>query len=378
MNREKTDSGIPYLPEGIITNILKRLPVKSLIRFRSVCNLWKNIINAPSFITDHLNYSSHQSSSMIAAHDGALIEYSLDRDKGLREVQVGPPIDSVRPHRIIGSYNGLLCLQTGPLSTLSPTLSIWNPAIREVMRVPRSRAANDGTVFCNLGFGFSPFVKDYKIVITYETWDNAVSGVEVYSLATNSWKNIEFGCLDGICCFSVSLDVNGSIFWLARKTGLDRSRVIFSFDLALEEFKLIPTPPLSRDEEPKLIVYENRPALLYSCIARNSGNSTIDLWVIEEGMGAFWSKKFTFGPYPYSIHPCTICRNQIVCTGVMYCSKVQHKEEGVGDSRIKVDTFFINLASQDIKVLDESRYGYSGRHSFEYVESLLSLSNIQL
>ncbi|CAH9139651.1 unnamed protein product [Cuscuta epithymum] len=374
MNGEKTDSGIPYLPEGIITNILKRLPVKSLIRFRSVCDLWKNIINSPSFITDHLNYSNHQSSSLIAARDGTLIQYSLDRDKGLREVQVGLPIDSDRPHRIVGSCNGLVCLQSiGRLDTLS----IWNPAIREVMRVPATRT---GIILCLLGFGYSPFVNDYKIVVTYETWGTAVSGVEVYSLATNSWKNIESSCLDVICGFSVSLNVNGSIFWLPRKTGLGRSRVIFSFDLALEEIKLIATPPLSRDEEPKLIVYENRPALLYSRIARNSGNSTIDLWVIEEGIGAFWSKKFTFGPYPYSIHPCTICRNQIVCTGVMYCSKVQHKEEGVGDSGIKVDrcTFFINLASKDIKVLDESRYGYSGRHSFEYVESLLSPSNIQL
>ncbi|CAH9069603.1 unnamed protein product [Cuscuta europaea] len=383
MKREKTESGIPYLPEEIITNILKRLPVKSLIRFRSVCDLWKNIISAPSFITDHLNYSNHQIPSLISTYDGALIKYSLDLNKGLREVQVGPPIDSIRPHRILGSCNGLVCLQTG--GRLDP-LSMWNPALREVMRVPRSRTLR----VHYLGFGFNPFVNDYKIIVmTYASWrdmvNNVVSGVEVYSLATNSWKDIEFSCLDGIRGFSQSLNVNGSIFWLARKTGLDQSLVIVSFDLALEDFILIPTPALSGEGEAKLTVYENRPALFYSSFSTNSSNSALDLWVIEEGIGTFWSKKCTFGPYPFSIHPWTIwfsihpwtiCRNHIVCSGVSYFSTVQ-LEEGDDYSDVKVDTFLINLASNEYKVLYESTYGYSG-HSFEYVESLLSLRNIQL
>ncbi|CAH9139652.1 unnamed protein product [Cuscuta epithymum] len=377
MKREKLDSGIPYLPEEIIKSILKGLPVKSLIRFRSVCDLWKNIINAPSFITDHFNYSSHQSSSLIATHDGAFIKFSLDLDKGLREVQVGPPIDSDRPHRIVGSCNGLVCLQTGRPDT--PTLSIWNPAIREVMQVPRSRTL-DATKVHYLGFGFSPLVNDYKIIVmTFATWGdmvkNVVSRIKVYSLATNSWKDIEFSCLDGIRLSSPSLNVNGLIFCLASKTGLDGSHVIVSFDLASEEIKLIPTP-LSGKEEAKLIVYENRAALLYSSYGPNSSNIDVDLWVIEEGIGSVWSKKWTFCPYSF-IRPCTICTNLIVCTGVFCFKKFQLEEEEKDYSDIEVDTFLINLASNEFKVVDESTYGYSG-NSFEYVESLVSPSNIQV
>lgn len=40
----------PELPEEIVMEILARLPVKSLLRFKSVCRGWRAIISEPSFI----------------------------------------------------------------------------------------------------------------------------------------------------------------------------------------------------------------------------------------------------------------------------------------------------------------------------------------
>ncbi|CAH9142005.1 unnamed protein product [Cuscuta epithymum] len=163
------------------------------------------------------------------------------------------------------------------------------------------------------------------------------------------------------------------MFWFARNR-LEFEESIVSFDLALEEFKVIPAPALFRGEA-KLAVYEERLALLHSSFAPNSSNYVIDLWVIEEGIGASWSKKFTFGPYPYSLQPLTICRNHIV--GVVSYIGMYHMEEE-WEKRGKTNyIFIINISSNEFKVTNDRKRGYTGR-SFEYVESLLSPSNILL
>ncbi|CAH9094774.1 unnamed protein product [Cuscuta epithymum] len=390
MKRAEMYGGIPYLPEEILRNILKRLPVKSLVRFRCVSRLWKNHINAPSFIIDHLSYSNHQTPSLITDFEGTSNLHSLDLDMELRGVLDGHPTGSIRPDRILGCCHGLLCVQTSQLEVVPLTLSMWNPAIRGVMPVPRSRTQSR-VIDYKVGFGFSPSLDGYKIVIIYTGSDHVslvVRGVEVYSLATNSWKDIEFDILDRRCLIKESLNVNGSIFWLATNLlefeedegwRINTPLALVSFDIASEEFKLMPTPPLFEGVA-KLAVYEKRLALLHSTFDPNSSNSVIDLWVIEEGIGVSWSKKFTFGPYPYYLQPLTICRNQII-GAVSYFEKVQcleEEEEGV----IKVkkaktdDIYLINLTSNEFKVIAGSRYGDTGR-CFEYVESLLSPSNIQ-
>ena len=46
------------LPDEIVLDILAKLPVKSLLRFRCVCKPWYSSIANPSFIsTHHLNHS---------------------------------------------------------------------------------------------------------------------------------------------------------------------------------------------------------------------------------------------------------------------------------------------------------------------------------
>ncbi|CAN6215239.1 unnamed protein product [Urochloa humidicola] len=44
--------------EEIIMEILVRLPVKSLLRFKSACKAWRAIINNPMFIRAHLRHSA--------------------------------------------------------------------------------------------------------------------------------------------------------------------------------------------------------------------------------------------------------------------------------------------------------------------------------
>ncbi|CAH9094757.1 unnamed protein product [Cuscuta epithymum] len=369
-------SGAPFLPIEIISDILKRLPVKSLIRFQSVCNLWKNLIKSPSFIASHLDHSGREYPSFISrcGHTVSGISFHsfLDRDMQLRRVQNHTLFYSIKYPRIVGSCNGLLCVQDKtPGSFMSP-LYLCNPAISEVIQVPRSRPSMDLCYLSSVGFAFSPTINDYKIVIPYVKQSDMEFGFEAYSVTTNSWKNIGMGSFKGIRHCTDGITLNGSMFWIASQRGLaihEREyNVILSLDLAMDELRLILLPPSSSKDIPILTVYENRLAAFQTSLTINPRNCLIELWVIEEGIGSSWSKILSCGPYPHIVAPLTIWRNQIV-----YDVFPEYSVEGYDDDA--AGSFMFDPTSNEVKVLCSGRHGTLGA-VFPYVESLVPISNI--
>ncbi|KAI9112659.1 hypothetical protein K1719_016325 [Acacia pycnantha] len=219
MSKMAVHCDAPFLPEDIMVNILKRLPVKSLIRFQCVCKHWKNFLKTSSFVTDHLHYSSAQNPSLLFKPNSNCqpLHLSLiDGEINALEVQIPPLIGSLSDVMIVGSSNGLLCIAT---NESKDSLLYWNPAIREVRQVPATTPSKFPLSYCILGFGFSEIVDDYKIVKTYTGRGNVIIGVKMYSLSTDSWKNIEFGSLEGLELLNFSVIVNGVIFWSALDSG---------------------------------------------------------------------------------------------------------------------------------------------------------------
>ena len=58
-----------YIPFEIQEDIMKRLPVKSLIRFRSVSKPWKSLIDSSKFIIDHTCHRDHPQYMLIRYND---------------------------------------------------------------------------------------------------------------------------------------------------------------------------------------------------------------------------------------------------------------------------------------------------------------------
>ena len=53
------------LPEDVIVDILARLPVKSLKRFRCVSLSWRSLIHSPQFISSHFSFSKNKTCPLI-------------------------------------------------------------------------------------------------------------------------------------------------------------------------------------------------------------------------------------------------------------------------------------------------------------------------
>ncbi|KAI9107209.1 hypothetical protein K1719_021818 [Acacia pycnantha] len=172
----------PFLPDEIITNILKRLQVKTLIRFQCVSKLWKNLVRSPYFITDHLHHTSNQ------------IPRSLFN---------------------LGERDPLNLFVVDCAAALHEFVYLWKPSFTSKLSRTRTRIINS----CN------------GLICVRSDSDASSS---------DTWREIEFGNTEiGRIYHHDHASFNGSIFWVA-----EEMKCIVSFDLAREVFTFVPGPGL--------------------------------------------------------------------------------------------------------------------------------------
>ncbi|KAK4258842.1 hypothetical protein QN277_005244 [Acacia crassicarpa] len=364
MEQTVINGAAPYLSEEITINILKRLPVKSLIRLQCVCKHWENLFKTPFFIAAHL-CQSHQNPSFIFSHDYLLNNLPLrllDYEMHLRDVQKAPQFDFLASASCVGSSNGLLCFVIRVGSRFPISLLVWNPVTGDGREVPISRNVDMDEDDYVLGFGFSPLDNDYKIMAIYSKY-GFVSGVDIYSLSRGSWKEIESRNLENVSCYWRTIySNNGAIFTYGIKNIEDEEvEMIVSFDMGKEVFTLIMIswPPLWRNLNFSLAVYEDKPAIITTSVVRGS-SSNVDLWVMEEDTSSWsWIKKFTSGPHPWVFKPGIIWRNEIVVSGFEIGGKTEKHEQCL---------CLFNITTNELKTL-EIRHCF--RDFVNYVESFV-------
>ncbi|XP_024159302.1 F-box/kelch-repeat protein At3g23880-like [Rosa chinensis] len=124
--------------DGILDQILARVPVKSLMRFRCVCNSWRDLISQSHFVTKHFTYASQGitkttsrllfSTSPVESIDYEAFKDLNDADSHLAIRKLKFPVmfpdSSIRT--IIGSCNGLICVDVD-----LEGIAIWNPCTGE-------------------------------------------------------------------------------------------------------------------------------------------------------------------------------------------------------------------------------------------------------
>ncbi|KAI9084710.1 hypothetical protein K1719_033354 [Acacia pycnantha] len=331
------ENGTPDLPQDIITSILVRLSVKSLIRFQCVCKDWKNMFKTQSFIAKHLHHSTLQNSLIIA--DNIISEGNgwhlrlLNREMQVFEFHNTDIIDPLMPGWVYSS-NGLLCVD--------------------------------------------------------------LRG-KVYSLRMGLWRKVEVGNLEGVYGLRLrAFPCNGDIFWIGHKEDMEKHSkncldLIVSFDIAKEVFTLIPFPTRTSayGSFNTLASYESKLAIFFGTDIENSESYVIDMWVLEECAYPSrerwsWAKIYTSRPnlFPsFIIWPKIIYRNEIVCLlEELPRYQIQGEEESY-----KGKFILCNLTTDEFKLFDIPIWSWSLGifHYFslgilDYVESLVLLDNFHI
>ncbi|KAL2529578.1 F-box protein CPR30 [Forsythia ovata] len=251
--------------QGLVNDVLLRLPVKSLLRFRSVEKAWRYLIDDPDFIKMHMERSMKMEtgSSVQVIHRCNLKKfYSLHLDLSGNPIRDPEELHHPFGNRydldksvaydgdyeihLVGSCNGLLCFFDS-----AHRIVLWNLATRKYFELQHlgielPKFANLYN-FVNYGFGYDSSTDDYKVIRLITAYNQSVSEcslVELYSLKSDSWTRYED--LVGYALESnYGILIGGALHWLRYESEIDDfENPIVGFDLAKEEFNFVPRPNL--------------------------------------------------------------------------------------------------------------------------------------
>ncbi|KAK8561071.1 hypothetical protein V6N12_048147 [Hibiscus sabdariffa] len=291
------------LPEMLVFDILAKLPVKSLIRFKCVCKHWSLSFQTPLFITQHhhnhlrnnnLNFIFKRSIGNSSSYCN-LFELSTEDGQSFSLKQnICLPLcnDRWRNPEVYGPCNGIFFVES------EGNLALWNPSTRQFKILPQSsvqRPPADFTGFEHVGFGYDSQTYDYKVLRfvsnlhknEYGAYSDETKQVDLYSLKGNSWKEISS---PGVTAWGrgwFDNHVNGICYWPAYGSNSDGFCCILSFDMVNERFSTLSLPEFHGG----FVLYEplllNINGLLGAIIFSRSWEDTmVEIWV----MSGSWTK----------------------------------------------------------------------------------------
>ena len=293
------------LLDDVVFDILTRVPVKSLIRFRCVSKSLNSTITSPSFITTHLNKIKSLPINN-DDHNGFLVYSKLtelctvvyNSDRILTEISKFKIPFSSRGSHVIGFCNGLFCID-------NHILYLWNPSVKKykILVPPRLNHPIGSITF---GLAYHSQNNDFKILrlACYKRFrgeTEPAAEVDIYALSNDSWRKVvisveskaDIGAI-ALIYKSPCLFFNGALYSIA--CTMDRS-FILCFDVNDERFHEIMLPRNCFDEVGRyleyLVVFKGSLALIvFSKDILNDLTSMCHIWVMRDyGVVESWTKK---------------------------------------------------------------------------------------
>lgn len=270
MKKPKSDNSEEIVVDKIVCEILSKLPVRSLVRFKSVCKPWRFLVENDPYLRDlHLIHSKTRPNFFVVLEKTevgkALLvtaDYlSIDEGSGkavaaldihnIREIDVPDTVRFFGPlNGLVGFYDSMkyrgirlsnVCTQETTPWIQSTFLAKFKPKGEVVLRLAH----------CQLGF--DPVTKSYKVacicIIKYSDFrcSNDVF-CEVLTVGDHEWRTVENvpSCLTRYYIRrGSSVYLNGSIYYRTfsfMKIGwLDNDKIAV-FDVCSERFRVIRIP----------------------------------------------------------------------------------------------------------------------------------------
>lgn len=327
------------MPEEIIDEILVKLPVKSVLRFKCVSKSWCSIITSHGFMLNHLrNCEKEENGSLLVYNinfDAQRYSFAMYPDKTLT-VPVFEYLDvnmKTKAH-LLGPCKGIFCIEN-----LFHNLALWNPATREIrtLSVPHLSITYRSFIEAHkhvFGFGFDPVTNDHKVVSIEMVWMESEmrdiihfpspmachrKRVSIYSMRDDSWREFTGNFPKCYVCYSWARApyvegslypyIDGVYYWCAKD---DNDRPVYlSFHMSDEVFQLIPEMGGRPDRGmylgpwgglvsdwddlvgSRFGVYNNSLAWIESYPCGCDVPNVFNVWVLKEGA---WTKE-VLGPF---------------------------------------------------------------------------------
>lgn len=229
------------LPFELVVEILTRVPVKDLLRFRCVCKSWRSLFKEERFWRQHMTHAPTRIVSF-GWEDTLHGRFSESEMKMILEevkINVGDDIAWLTDATaVVGHAHGLLCLYFQ-----GNVFGLWNPSLRELRTIHPPHLYT----WYEMGFGYDPSSQDYKLVLVLKTQGEGSRSSQalVLSLKSGAYRMIDCLCLenfDMVHSTTAGTRVGQIIYWQVWGDNLKVTEKLLSFDLVSERFNLCPRP----------------------------------------------------------------------------------------------------------------------------------------
>ncbi|CAN8247632.1 unnamed protein product [Cochlearia groenlandica] len=243
------------IPDDLVSDILSRLPAKSIARYRCVSKHWASILNRSDLTDNYFTRSSARPQLLFACEkNGRILFYSSSQPKNSDDTYLVPvnylmsfPCEHV--YRIYSPVRGLISIRDDRIfkgrKTPTSVVVICNPSTGQSFVLPKmiTRKRTDANSF----FGYDPVEKQFKVLSMVSVQERGsvdikCKDLQVLTIGSStedlSWRLIECGIIphshvcDGIC-------INGVLFYKASVGGYSGYRIIVCFDFRSEKFSLV-------------------------------------------------------------------------------------------------------------------------------------------
>ncbi|XP_050228398.1 F-box/kelch-repeat protein At3g06240-like isoform X2 [Mercurialis annua] len=301
-----------HIPLDILMEILSRLPVKPLLRFKSVSKSWYSLISTnPRFVELHLKRAKQDAA--LSHHRLFLCtcpSQSLDMEEAYFEFVTRQHNFPVRDpeefdFEFVGSCNGLIC------ALLDKKIIVWNPTTGESRQLPKPDSVTGGHKILFHGFGYDFRLDDYKLVRAAHSSSTNQLKMEIFNLKENVWRSadnvLHFDCV--LECSPVAL--NGVLHWLVYQRDSTKY-AIYSFDLVEEKYLEIVIVP---DHVSEYLDIESKILKESLCVCSCCYPEDYEAWMANGyGSEARWTKLFSVWSeqlplYEKSLHVLWVAKN---------------------------------------------------------------------
>ncbi|KAF8097457.1 hypothetical protein N665_0289s0044 [Sinapis alba] len=331
---------ISDLSHDLESEILARVPSKSLAKLQTTCKRWYTLFKDPKFVKKNNNLCKASKEVMLLL-DYKVYSISVNRVHNSFEASVdftGKLISledskDIELSRIFPCNGLILCV-----TKYFTSLVVWNPCTgetRSIKPIHVSQRADSYAFGCG---NIESSRHNYKILRCssyYKTSQQVVISFEVYEFSSDSWR-----VLDGVndkWRMHYSDDVvslKGNAYWMHKDREAGHN-VLHSFNFTMEVFVSFPLPDQSDDDRRGLVlsvVREEHLAVLH----RSTGTFLTEMivWLsnkIDEAKVVSWSKflVFSFDNFEYPRYPKEMTfwvddENKVVVTCVRDLNNCDH------------------------------------------------------
>ncbi|KAL1224404.1 F-box/LRR-repeat protein [Cardamine amara subsp. amara] len=231
---EEGNPNLIYIVADLVEDILLRLPLKPILKFKTVSKQWRSILESKSFVERRKSVQKKQ--RILAVGDQA--EPRFEGDAEIEMIYLQSDDATTRPSL---TCDGLVCIP------VPDWVNVLNPSTREFLRFPSGPSHYGIQLFTEywwtifpgywaMGFGRDKVNGTYKIVRMLFDFNL----FEILDVNIGEWRKLSPPPYK-VQTTRKSACVNGSIYWLDSKNRCH----ILALDLHTETFRDVPVlaPP---------------------------------------------------------------------------------------------------------------------------------------